>query len=129
MSSSTVSRYREPAAVTSPIKVYDQNNCSFAEDYALDAIAKEVEEEEKEDIRNQYFVFSQAELRLQYQRDQTREARQTRYRELEQNARENDDEDPLIISKVKTRYHSNSNAFVFSVVNCQFEFITKISQW
>ncbi len=42
MSSSTVSRYRESSAVTSPIKIYDQNNISFAEEYALDAIAKEV---------------------------------------------------------------------------------------
>jgi hypothetical protein len=42
MSSSTVSRYRESSALTSPSKIYDQNNSSFAEDYALDAIAKEV---------------------------------------------------------------------------------------
>jgi len=42
MSSSTVSRYRESSAITSPSKIYDQNNSSLAEDYALDAIAKEV---------------------------------------------------------------------------------------
>ncbi len=42
MSSSTVSRYRESSAVTSPTKIYDQHNSSFAEDYALDAIAKKV---------------------------------------------------------------------------------------
>lgn len=94
MSSSTVSRYRESSAVTSPIKVYDQNNCSFAEDYALDAIAKE------------------AELRLQYQRDQNREARQIRYRELEQNARDiniNDDEDSPTIP-LSSSIKSNSNS-------------------
>jgi hypothetical protein len=42
MSSSTSSRYRESAAVTAPTKVHDQNNTSFAEEHALDAIAKEV---------------------------------------------------------------------------------------
>jgi len=42
MSSSTSSRYRESAAVTAPTKVHDQTNTSFAEEHALDAIAKEV---------------------------------------------------------------------------------------
>jgi hypothetical protein len=42
MSSSTSSRYRESAAVTAPTKVHDQNSTSFAEEHALDAIAKEV---------------------------------------------------------------------------------------
>jgi hypothetical protein len=42
MSSSTVSRYRESSAVSSPTKIYDQNNTSFTEEYAFDIIAKEV---------------------------------------------------------------------------------------
>ncbi|UJR24881.1 hypothetical protein I4U23_006249 [Adineta vaga] len=72
MSSSTSSRYRESAAVTAPTKVHEQNNTSFAEEHALDAIAKE------------------AELRLQHQREQNREARQFRHKELEKNARDDD---------------------------------------
>ncbi|CAF4990152.1 unnamed protein product, partial [Rotaria sp. Silwood1] len=70
MSSSTSSRYRESAAVTAPTKVHDQHGTSFAEEHALDAIAKE------------------AELRLQHQREQNREARQLRHKELEKNARD-----------------------------------------
>ncbi|CAF1205039.1 unnamed protein product [Rotaria sordida] len=70
MSSSTSSRYRESAAVTAPTKVHDQHSTSFAEEHALDAIAKE------------------AELRLQNQREQNREARQLRHKELEKNARD-----------------------------------------
>jgi DNA repair exonuclease SbcCD ATPase subunit len=72
MSSSTSSRYRESAAVTAPTKVHEQNSTSFAEEHALDAIAKE------------------AELRLQHQREQNREARQLRHKELEKNARDDD---------------------------------------
>ncbi|CAF3472560.1 unnamed protein product [Rotaria sp. Silwood1] len=72
MSSSTSSRYRESAAVTAPTKVHDQHGTSFAEEHALDAIAKE------------------AELRLQHQREQNREARQLRHKELEKNARDDD---------------------------------------
>ncbi|CAF1138762.1 unnamed protein product [Adineta steineri] len=75
MSSSTVSRYRESTSVTTPTKVYDQNDASFAEEEALDAIAKE------------------AELRLYRQREQNREARQIRHKELEKNAQDNDDDD------------------------------------
>ncbi|CAF4998884.1 unnamed protein product [Rotaria socialis] len=70
MSSSTSSRYRESAAVTAPTKVLDAHSTSFAEEHALDAIAKE------------------AELRLQHQREQNREARQLRHKELEKNARD-----------------------------------------
>lgn len=72
MSSTTSSRYRESAAVTAPSKVHDQNNTSFAEEHALDAIAKE------------------AEVRLQHQREQNREARQLRHKELEKNARDDE---------------------------------------
>ncbi|CAF1121998.1 unnamed protein product [Adineta steineri] len=75
MSSSTVSRYRESTSVTTPTKIYDQNDASFAEEEALDAIAKE------------------AELRLYRQREQNREARQIRHKELEKNAQDNDDDD------------------------------------
>ncbi len=42
MNSSTINRYRESSAVTSPTKIFDQNDISFPEDSALDAIAKEV---------------------------------------------------------------------------------------
>ncbi len=42
MNSSTINRYRESSAVTSPIKISDQKNISFPEDSALDAITKEV---------------------------------------------------------------------------------------
>ncbi|CAF4356645.1 unnamed protein product [Adineta steineri] len=70
MSSSTVSRYRESTSVTTPTKIYDQNDASFAEEEALDAIAKE------------------AELRLYRQREQNREARQIRHKELEKNAQD-----------------------------------------
>ena len=42
MSSSTSNRYRESAAVTAPTKVHEQSSTSFAEEHALDAIAKEV---------------------------------------------------------------------------------------
>lgn len=72
MSSSTTSRYRESAAVTAPTKVHDQHSTSFAEEHALDAIAKE------------------AELRLLHQREQNREARQLRQIELEKIVRDND---------------------------------------
>lgn len=92
MSSSTSNRYRESAAVTAPTKVHEQSSTSFAEEHALDAIAKEV-------CLDCFFslglidpylsvMFIKAELRLQHQREQNREARQLRHKELEKNARE-----------------------------------------
>ncbi len=42
MSSTTSSRYRESAAVTAPTRVHEQTSTSFAEEHALDAIAREV---------------------------------------------------------------------------------------
>ncbi|UJR23909.1 hypothetical protein I4U23_026881 [Adineta vaga] len=75
MSSSTVSRYRESTTITGSPQSYDQNNTSFAEEDALDAIAKE------------------AELRLHNQREQNRAARQYRHKELERNAPDDNDED------------------------------------
>jgi len=75
MSSTTTTRHRESAAVTAPPRVQDQHNSSFAEEHALDAIAKE------------------AKLRLENQREQNREARQLRHKELERNARDDDGSD------------------------------------
>ncbi|CAF0809428.1 unnamed protein product [Rotaria sordida] len=79
MSSSTTSRYRESTDTSTPTKIYDKINSSFTEEYALDDIAKE------------------AELRLQHEREQNREARQIRHKELEKNAQDDDDEDLLTI--------------------------------
>ena len=42
MSSTTTIRHRDPTAGTAPARVQDQHNSSFAEEHALDAIAKEV---------------------------------------------------------------------------------------
>ena len=42
MSSSTVSRYRESTTITTSPQTYDRGDTSFAEEDALDAIAKEV---------------------------------------------------------------------------------------
>lgn len=75
MSSTTTIRHRDPTAGTAPARVQDQHNSSFAEEHALDAIAKE------------------AKLRLENQREQNREARQMRHRELEKNARDDDGSD------------------------------------
>ncbi|CAF3823618.1 unnamed protein product [Adineta steineri] len=85
MSSSTSSRYRESAAVTAPTKVHEQQNTSFAEEHALDAIAKE------------------AELRLQHQREQNREARQLRHKELEKNARDDTVGNSFILHKTNQK--------------------------
>jgi hypothetical protein len=88
MSSSTSSRYRESAAVTAPTKVHDQNSTSFAEEHALDAIAKEVYIFLQLMYLYLFVIYIKAELRLQHQREQNREARQLRHKELEKNARE-----------------------------------------
>ncbi|CAF1027324.1 unnamed protein product [Didymodactylos carnosus] len=69
---SSSGRHRDPSSnVTTPTK----HDGSFAEEQALDAIARE------------------AELRLQHQRAQTREAREFRHKELEKIAREDDGSD------------------------------------
>ncbi|CAF1202380.1 unnamed protein product [Didymodactylos carnosus] len=74
---SSSGRHRDSSNnVTSPAK----HNGSFAEEQALDAIARE------------------AELRLKYQREQNREARELRHKELEKIAREDDVDDSSHIS-------------------------------
>jgi hypothetical protein len=97
MSSSTSSRYRESAAVTAPTKVHDQNSTSFAEEHALDAIAKE------------------AELRLQHQREQNREARQLRHKELEKNARDDDSSDSTTAPLTVSTHMGSSRSRIMSI--------------
>ncbi|CAF4457406.1 unnamed protein product, partial [Rotaria sp. Silwood2] len=97
MSSSTSSRYRESAAVTAPTKVHDQHSTSFAEEHALDAIAKE------------------AELRLQNQREQNREARQLRHKELEKKARDDDGGDSTSTPVTPSTPMSSSRSRIMNI--------------
>jgi hypothetical protein len=87
MSSSTTSRYREPTGVTTSIRSVDSHNTSFAEEHALDAIAKEVcHFDLVSTLKENDFLFIKAKLRLQHQNEQNRAAREMRYRELERTA-------------------------------------------
>ncbi|CAF4449240.1 unnamed protein product [Rotaria magnacalcarata] len=91
MNSSTTIRYRKSTDGSTSTKIYDQINTSLTEEYVLGDIAKE------------------AELRLQQQREQNREARQFRHKELEKNARDEDGEDSSIIHFVTSPASTGSN--------------------
>lgn len=97
MSSTTTTRHREPAAVTAPARVQDQNNSSFAEEHALDAIAKE------------------AKLRLENQREQNREARLMRHKELERNARDDDGSDTATTPLTPSTPMGSSRSRILSI--------------
>ncbi|CAF0904324.1 unnamed protein product [Adineta ricciae] len=100
MSSSTVSRYRESTTITTSPQTYDRVDTSFAEEDALDAIAKE------------------AELRLHNQREQNRVARQLRHKELERNAPDdNEEESPTTSHTPSTPLGSSKSGVVGTNAN------------
>ncbi|CAF5021326.1 unnamed protein product, partial [Rotaria sp. Silwood1] len=83
-------------------------NSSFTEEYVLDDIAKE------------------AELRLQHEREQNREARQIRHKELEKSVQNDDDDDensltiplsPLTTIESNKSYMMNMNGTVETNTN------------